>query len=50
LQRRLDAENSKKAAAAMPAIAAPVFNFSIGKKIINLFRPQPAAPALLASD
>ena len=44
MQRRLDAENSKKAAA-----AAPVFNFSIGKDIIDLFRPQLAAPAPVAA-
>ena len=45
LQRRLEAENSKKAA----ATAAPVFNFSIGKDIIDLLRPQPAAPAPVAA-
>jgi hypothetical protein len=50
LQRRLDAENIKKAAAAAMPAAAPVFNFSIGKEIIDFFRPQPAAaPAPLAA-
>jgi hypothetical protein len=46
LQRRLDAQNNKAAAVAV-APAAPVFNFTIGKEVLDIFRPpaQEAAPA-----
>lgn len=48
LQRRLDAQNNKAAAVAV-APAAPVFNFTIGKEVLDIFHPpaQEAVPALV---
>lgn len=47
LQRRIDAQNSKTSSST--SSGAPVFNISIGKEILDVFRPpvvQPVAPLL----
>jgi hypothetical protein len=43
LQRRLDAQNAKSNAPNAPS--APVFNFTIGNELVDLFRPSRPAPA-----
>jgi hypothetical protein len=40
LQRRLDAQNAKESA---PTSSAPVFNISVGEKVLDLFRPAATA-------
>jgi hypothetical protein len=44
LQWRLDAQNAK----ANPVATAPVFNFSIGKEIVEFFNPRARVPATIA--
>ena len=44
MQRRIDAQNAK--APPPPPSTAPIFNLSIGKEVVELFRPVAAAAAV----